>query len=78
MVMVFSLKSSTALILCNVCLPMMRSYKGAVAPASHTKVPWLLRRTLLCRGSNELTCIVNILQRRESNLTHLICFQGAI
>ena len=44
MVMVFSLKSSTAPILCNVCLPMMRSYKGAVAPASYSAmlgVKWI-------------------------------------
>ncbi len=33
-VIVFSLKSNTAPILCSVCLPINRSYKGAVAPAS--------------------------------------------
>ena len=36
MVMVFSLKSSTAPISCNVCLPMMRSDKGAVAHSSYS------------------------------------------
>jgi len=36
MVMVFSLKSNTAPILCKVCLPIIRSYKGAVAPASYS------------------------------------------
>jgi len=36
MVMVLSLKSNTAPISCNVCLPMMRSYKGAVAPALYS------------------------------------------
>jgi len=44
MVMVFSLKSSTAPISCNICLPMMRSYKGAVAPASYSTmsgVTWI-------------------------------------
>jgi hypothetical protein len=35
MVMVFSLKSNTAPISCKVCLPIIRSYKGAVAPASY-------------------------------------------
>jgi hypothetical protein len=35
-VMVFSLKSITAPILCKVCLPIMRSYIGAVAPASYS------------------------------------------
>ena len=34
MVMVFSLKSKTAPISCKVCLPMIKSYKGAGAPAS--------------------------------------------
>ena len=36
MVMVFSLKSNTAPISCKVCLPIIRSYKGAVAPASYS------------------------------------------
>ncbi len=36
MVMVFSLKSNTAPISCKVCLPIMRSYIGAVAPASYS------------------------------------------
>ena len=34
--MVFSLKSNTAPISCKVCLPIIRSYKGAVAPASYS------------------------------------------
>ncbi len=44
MVMVFSLKSNTAPISCNVCLPIIRSYKGAVAPASYSTmsgVKWI-------------------------------------
>ena len=36
MVMVFSLKSNTAPISCKVCFPIIRSYKGAVAPASYS------------------------------------------
>jgi hypothetical protein len=36
MVMVFSLKSNTAPISCKGCLPTMRSYIGAVAPASYS------------------------------------------
>jgi len=36
MVMVFSLKSNTAPISCRVCLPIIRSYKGAVAHASYS------------------------------------------
>jgi hypothetical protein len=36
MVMVFSLQSNTAPISCKVCLPIIRSYKGAVAPASYS------------------------------------------
>jgi len=36
MVMVFSLESNTAPISCKVCLPIIRSYKGAVAPVSYS------------------------------------------
>ncbi len=35
-VMVFSLKSSTAPISCKVCLPIIRSYIGSEAPASYS------------------------------------------
>ena len=38
MEMVFSLKSKIAPISCNVCLPMIRSYKGDGAPASYNEL----------------------------------------
>jgi hypothetical protein len=44
MVMVLPLNSNTAPISCNVCLPTIRSYKGAVAPASYSTmsgVKWI-------------------------------------
>ena len=36
MVMIFSLKFNTAPISCKVCKPIIRSYKGAVAPALYS------------------------------------------
>jgi len=42
MVMVFSLKSNTAPISCKVCVPIIRSYKGAVAPASYSTMSGIL------------------------------------
>jgi hypothetical protein len=38
MVMVFSVKSRTTPILCKVCLPMIRSYKGDGAPTSYSTI----------------------------------------
>jgi len=58
MVMVFSLKSSTAPISCNVCLLMMRSYKGAVAPASYSTMSGVKWIDLLSEYSIDRNCKV--------------------
>ncbi len=51
--MVFSLKSNTALISCSVCLPIMRSYKGDVAPASYSTMSGVRWTDLLCEYSTK-------------------------
>ena len=53
MVMVFSLKSSTAPISCKVCLPIMRSYIGAVAPASYSTMSGVRWTDLLSEYSTK-------------------------
>jgi len=51
MVMVFALKSNTAPISCKVCLPIIRSYKGAVAPASYSTMSGVMCTDLLSEYS---------------------------
>jgi hypothetical protein len=54
MVMVFSLKSRTATpILRKVCLPMIRLYRGALAPASYSSISGVNRTDLLAESSRK-------------------------
>ncbi len=66
MVMVFSLKSNTALISCKVCLPMIRSYNGFSFGILHNV--WVQVHLFACW----------IFHKRELNFTHLLSFEGAI
>jgi hypothetical protein len=52
-VMVFSLKSSTAPISCKVCLPIMRSYIGVVAPALYSTMSGVRWTDLLSEYSTK-------------------------
>ena len=52
-VMVFSLKSSTAPISCKVCFSIMRSYIGAVAPASYSTMSGVRWTDLLSEYSTK-------------------------
>ncbi len=53
MVMVFYLKSNTAPILCKVCLPIIRSYKGAVASALYSTMSGVRWTDLLSEYSTK-------------------------
>jgi len=71
--MVFSLKSNTAPIWCNVCLPMLRSYKGAVAvaPASYSTMLGVRWIDLLSEYSTKerLVCILRSLSDKKEVTT---------
>jgi hypothetical protein len=53
MVMVFSLKSRTAHILCKVCLPMFRPYRDVLAPASYSTISGVSQTDLLAEYSTK-------------------------
>ncbi len=57
MVMIFSLKSRTAPILCKVYLPMIRSYKDALAPALNSTISGVSQTDLLAEYSTEARLI---------------------
>jgi hypothetical protein len=58
MVMVFSLKSGTAPILCKVCLPMIRWYKGDGAPTLYSIISGVRHTDLIVEYSIKEMSIV--------------------
>ncbi len=60
MVMVFSLKSRTALTSCKVCLPMIRSYKGDGSSTLYSTISGVRHTDLLAEYSIKEMSIVPI------------------
>jgi hypothetical protein len=76
MVMVFSLKSRTAPILCKVCLPMIRSYKGDGVPILYSTISGVSHTDLLAEYSiKEMSIVPTFLSERCRWMCPLIVAQ---